>query len=102
MSVELLWLLGLAAGVVVIAALMNRFAHAHRSRLRRVVVMFLLYAGVVGTTAIVRTFQSSYAGGFDVASELFRAFVLVNLGGALVFLVMLPATGIKIPMIAGD
>lgn len=102
MSIELLWLLGQGAGVVLVAALMNRYAPLHRGRLRRVVVLYLLYAGVFGADALVRTFGPSWAPGFDIAVELFRAFVLVNLGGALVFLVLLPLLGLRLPMIAGD
>ncbi len=98
-----MWLLSQGAGVVIVAALMNRFAKRHRGRLRRVVVMFLLYAGVFGATLLVRAVASdSWAHGFGLALQLFRAFVLINLMGALVFLVMLPATGIRLPMIAGD
>ena len=48
----LFWALGLFAGLVVVAALVNAVRPVHRSRLRRVITLFILY-GKAGTQLIV-------------------------------------------------
>ena len=99
---ELMWVAGQLAGVVIIAALVNRFARGHRPRLRRVVMFFALYVMVLGATLLTQGFDKDWSGRFLVGADLFRVISLVNMAGMFVFLILFPAVAIRLPMIAGD
>lgn len=100
---DALWAAGLFAATVLVAALVNRFNTGHRSRVRRVVILFALYlvAAAVhwGLRAAGETVWASRVLAF---SELLKAFTFVNLGATALFSVLLPLTGVALPMIASD
>lgn len=103
MTADAYWALGLLAATVVTAALVNRFNPGHRSRVRRIVILFALYGICVLTYhALDRLGSPVWANRIGVASELFRAFTCVNLGATLAFSVVLPRIGVLLPMIASD
>jgi CRP-like cAMP-binding protein len=99
---ELVWLGYQAAGIVVIAALVNWLARNHRQRLRRLVILFggctLATAGAI----IAHQFDQSWAHGLSIAADLFAALTIANGAGMMLFLVILPVSSVTLPMIAGD
>src|SRR5258706_3936262 len=101
-ATQLVWLAGLFGGVVVVAALVNWFASKHRRRLRRVVVLFALCTTTVLAGLAANRFDTEWSHGLAVAGDLFAALTIVNASGMLLFLVLLPAISIRLPMIAGD
>ena len=94
-----LWFLALFAGLIVVAALVNQLAPVHRGRLRRAVILF---AVALATFAISLALNEEWAERLDIASEIVRMFLIVNLGGLLLFLVLLPRVGLVLPVIAGE
>jgi small-conductance mechanosensitive channel/CRP-like cAMP-binding protein len=100
---ELFWGAGLIAGFIVIAALVNAVHPAHRSRLRRPITVIILFAiALAGGYAFAATDQPAWSNGFYIAADVLRAFTIVTLAALLVFSVILPATGVMLPMIASD
>jgi small-conductance mechanosensitive channel/CRP-like cAMP-binding protein len=88
---------------VVTAALINRFHPAQRSRLRRLVTVFALFA--TATAADIGFHAAdlpSWSSGCLVAAQVLQAFTLVSLSATLIIAVVLPAIGIELPMIASD
>lgn len=103
LEAELLWALGVLAGLIVVAALVNWLRPAHRSRLRRVITLFVLYGIALGAGYAFRAGDNpAWANGCFIAAVLLRAFSLVTLLALLVFSVLLPVLGITVPMIASD
>ena len=102
-STELVWALGILAGVVITAALVNRLRPLHRARLRRLVRLYILFVvALVAAVVFEETAEPDWATGFFTGSELLRAFLLVNVGATLAFSIVLPAAGVVMPMIASD
>lgn len=100
---ELFWAAGILAGLVVVAALVNWLHPAHRSRLRRVITLFVLYGVVLGAAYAFEAGENpAWANGLFIAAQLLRAFSLVTLTALLVFSVVLPVLGVLLPMIASD
>ncbi len=99
----MIWAVGLFAGVVATAALVNRFRPTHRTRLRRLVILFVLYSGALTIAfALDAAGAGKWAKGAFVAAELLEAFTLVNLIGTFAFSVVVPSAGVELPMIASD
>ena len=97
------WAIGLFAAIVAVAALVNRFNPAHRSRVRRVVILFAVYIVTAAIHWGLRmTGETVWATRVLVASELLQAFTMVNLGATALFSIVLPFTGVVLPMIASD
>jgi CRP-like cAMP-binding protein/small-conductance mechanosensitive channel len=93
----------LLLAVVVIAFFVNRFAPAHRKRLRRVVILFML--------AVAAEVLQWSLGGLGVptgekwahfASMLLQAFTAINIGAILFFDLLLPAFSIGLPGLVTD
>ena len=104
MSVELQWALGLFAGVVVVATLVNLLARANRARLRRVVILYAMYVAAFATFELLGQTGAS-AEWIDracIATEVLRVITIVNLTGTLLFSVFLPLVRVSTPMIARD
>jgi small-conductance mechanosensitive channel/CRP-like cAMP-binding protein len=102
-STELIWALGLFAGVVITAALVNRLRPKYRSRLRRLVTLYVLFAVALAAGLLFEEAREpEWASGTIVASEVLRAFTLVNVGAVVLFSVVLPVLGVAPPMIASD
>jgi small-conductance mechanosensitive channel/CRP-like cAMP-binding protein len=100
---EAIWAAGLFAAIVVVAALVNRFNAAHRTRVRRVVILFFLYVVALGLHwALPAAGETTWAARMLVVAQLLQAFTGVNLGATALFSVLLPATGVALPMIASD
>ncbi len=97
------WAIGLFSAIVMVAALVNRFNADHRLRVRRVVILFSLYV-VTGAVqwGLQAAGETTWASRFLFASELLRAFTIVNLAATGIFSLLLPLTGVVLPMIASD
>ena len=103
MSDEIIWAIGLFAGVVVTAAAVNRFSPKHRARLRRVVALYVVFAISLAAEMTARALHAEgWVARLAVATELLMAFNVVNIGATLAFGVGLPVTGVTVPMIATD
>jgi small-conductance mechanosensitive channel/CRP-like cAMP-binding protein len=100
---ELLWVLGLFLAVVIVAALVNRFRPVLRPRLRRLVLVFALFAAATATgVAFAAAELPSWGRGCLVAAQILQAFTLISLSATVVIGVALPVVGIELPMIASD
>ncbi len=95
--------LGLGAGIVVVAALVNRFAPSKRRRIRRTLIPFFIY---IVLWAISATFAAGdapdWADRIHTASELFEIYAIINLTGLAVFDLALPALKIEPAVIVAD
>jgi small-conductance mechanosensitive channel/CRP-like cAMP-binding protein len=102
-ATELSWALGNLVAIVILAALVNRFRPAGRSRLRRATTLFVLYALTIAAGfAFEAAAMTTWSVPVFVAAEVLRAFTLVSVAAVFVFLVALPALGVELPMIASD
>ncbi len=100
---DIIWGVGLFAAIVIVAGLVNRYRPAQRVQVRRIVILYLLHLVALGSYhALHMTGETTWAPRFLIGSELLKAFTLVNIGATLIFSVLLPATGILLPMIASD
>jgi small-conductance mechanosensitive channel len=83
---------GIFAGVIVVLAAVTRLVPgASRRRLRRSVLLFALYVIVVLLTAAVRsTGFVNVAEGFELASQLLRVLLIINLSALGLFDLLLP------------
>ncbi|OJY29928.1 MAG: hypothetical protein BGO98_49905 [Myxococcales bacterium 68-20] len=103
MQHEVFWALGLFLAIVVVAALVNRFNAAHRLRVRRVVILFVLYVAAFALhLALDAAGAKVWSSRVLVGAELLKAFTMVNLGATATFSVLLPLTSVALPMIASD
>lgn len=103
MSSDLVWPLGLLAAVVATAALVNGLAPAFRSRVRRVVVLFAVYLlAIAAHHAIAAVGSEVWAQRLLLVANLLQAFTLVNVIATVTLSVVLPKTGVTLPMIATD
>jgi small-conductance mechanosensitive channel/CRP-like cAMP-binding protein len=103
MQTDLTWAGGLFVAVFFAAALVNRFNPAHRTRVRRMAIVFIVYLVVLGIKLALGTAGLTvWADRFGVAAEMLAGFSVVNVVATLVVSVMLPLTGASLPMIATD
>ena len=103
MRTDLFWVLGVFAGVVVTAAIVNALAPAERIRVRRIAILFIIYVGCLAMEhALEAAGAAKWAHRLQFAAELLQAFTLVNMVGTLGFSVVLPRLGVGFPMIASD
>jgi small-conductance mechanosensitive channel/CRP-like cAMP-binding protein len=103
MQTEAFWALGLFAAIVVVAALVNRWSPTHRSRVRRVVILFGLYLVAFAVQwGLQAAGETVWATRVLVIAEMLKAFTMVNLAATGLFSVLLPVTGVVLPMIASD
>jgi small-conductance mechanosensitive channel/CRP-like cAMP-binding protein len=93
----------LAAGILGVAWLMNRFAPTRRRRIRRTLIPFVLYLVL---RAISATFAAGHAQDWadrvHVGAELFQIFTVINLAALMVFDLVLPAVKIEAAVIVAD
>ena len=96
----------LGAALVLVAALINRFAPAKRGRIRRAVVLYVLFLALAGTEQLLVQCPSpsiaSWAEHVHLVGGLFAAFTSVELAGLLVFDLLLPALGVSVLTITSD
>jgi small-conductance mechanosensitive channel/CRP-like cAMP-binding protein len=103
MKTDVYWVLGMFAGVVVTAAIVNALAPSQRVRVRRIVILFIAYLGCLGIHyALEAAGAPKWAGRMQFAAELLQAFTIVNIIGTVGFSVALPKLGVGFPMIASD
>lgn len=103
MRSDLFWAGGLFAAVVVAAALINRWNPAHRARVRRTAILFIVYLVVLGLKiGLGAAGLPVWAARFGVGAELLAAFTVVNVGATVLFSIATPKAGVSIPMIASD
>ena len=100
---EISWAAGLFAGVLVSAALINRFRPNHRARVRRLVLTYALYAiGLTCTHLFAELDRPTWAANIAVASEVLQSFTLITIAATVIFIVGLPALKMELPAIASD
>jgi small-conductance mechanosensitive channel len=100
---DLYWAFGLLAGVIVTATLVNTVRPAHRPRLRRLVILLVLFAVALGGAyAFAAGDLHQWSEDFFGASELLRAFLLVNIAAMFAFSIVMPSVGVTLPTIASD
>jgi small-conductance mechanosensitive channel/CRP-like cAMP-binding protein len=100
---DLYWALGLLGGVIVTAAIVNITRPAHRPRLRRLLLLLVLYAvALAGGYGFEAGHLPQWSEGCFVVSDILRAFLIVNIAATIAFSVVLPVTGVVLPMIASD
>ena len=96
----------LGALVVLVAALINRFAPAKRGRIRRALVLYLLFLGLTGAEQVLLHARvpsiASWAEHAHLVGGLFAAFTSVDLAGLLVFDLLLPTLGVSVVTITSD
>jgi small-conductance mechanosensitive channel/CRP-like cAMP-binding protein len=96
----------LGCALVLVAALINRFAPFKRGRIRRAVVLYVLYlvlAGIEHLLGHVRVASiASWAGHAHLVGGLLAAFTSVELAGLLIFDLLFPAVGIALVAIISD
>ena len=103
MKSDMIWVLGLFVGVIVTAAIVNSFAKTQRVRVRRIVILFVVYLLCFAAHhAFDAGGSAKWARNMFVAAELLQAFTLVNIIGTIGFAVILPKVGVGFPMIASD
>jgi CRP-like cAMP-binding protein/small-conductance mechanosensitive channel len=100
---ELPWVIGLAVAVVVVAAAVNIVHPQNRPRLRRMVVLYALYAAASGMAVAFDTIdRPSWSDNLSLAGQLLQGLLLVSIGATIVFAVALPSVGVQLPRIASD
>src|SRR5262249_2241703 len=100
---EITWAAGLFVAILVTAIAVNRFAPAARSRLRIVVIEFVLYALALAFVQLLKEFDEPvWAGRFEIATELLRGLAVVSLAGMITFRLALRSLGLAIPSIVSD
>lgn len=100
---ELTWAVGLFAGVMITAASVNRFAVAHRARVRRIVILFVIYLiALASHLALDALGMKVWGARLLLVTELLQAFNVVNVASTLTIFVALPAVGVSVPLIVSD
>lgn len=98
------WLpLLIGVGVLVIAALVNRFAREKRKRIKRVFILYVLYLLAFGAArGLDALHEDGWSKNFNLATGLLEAFTLVNLAALAFFDLALPAVKVKLVSITSD
>ena len=106
---ELLGRWGFAAlgvALVLVAGLINRFAPNKRGRIRRALVLYVLFALLAGASELLEYVHAPRFAGWTDHTSLFAgilaAFTCVELAGLVVFDLFLPAVGIVLVTITSD
>ena len=103
MKEEIAWAVGLLLGTVLTAAAVRVAAPDQRFRVRRIVILYLLYVSTLaihfGLAASGSEHRAAY---FLVAAQLLQAFTLINIVACVGFTVILPKLRLAIPLIASD
>ena len=100
---ELPWLVGVFVAVVVTATAVNVVHPQNRPRLRRMVVLFALYAAAMGIAiGFEQIDRPSWADTLGLVGSLLQGLLLVSIAATLTFSVALPTVGVQLPRIASD
>ncbi len=95
----------LGAGVVFVAALINRFVPAKRRHVRRAVILYSFFLVLTAAEWVLSTGPleiASWAEHAHLVASMLGAFVTVDLASLLVFDLLLPAVGLRMLAITGD
>ena len=85
------------------AAIVNALAPGQRVRVRRIVILFGIYAACIAAHyAFDGAGSPKWASRMQFGAELLQAVTVVNIVSTLAFLVLLPKLGVGVPMIASD
>jgi small-conductance mechanosensitive channel/CRP-like cAMP-binding protein len=100
---DLSWAGGLFAGVILSAALINRFHPRQRVKVRRLVMTYALFVIALGITYLFKAVdRPTWAASMAVAAEVLQALTLISVSAAILFIVLLPAVRFALPAIATD
>lgn len=102
-TIALLSVFGLAAGVILFAFLVNRYAPTKRKTIRRSVTMLIVFIITMAMSVLFTRLGLPGASHtvFTVA-ELVGLFTLINLAALAIFDLGLPSIGVEIPNLLGD
>jgi small-conductance mechanosensitive channel/CRP-like cAMP-binding protein len=102
MQEDLFWALGVLGGLIATAVAVNALAPTYRPRLRRAVILFVLYAIALGVAYALREAEVHPWGyRLRITADVLRLLTIVNLGGLIVFGIISRRVG-KVPTIASD
>jgi len=100
---ELPWLIGLFVGVIVTAAAVNFVHPENRPRLRRMVVLYALYASAIGAALAFEAIgHPTWSDHTALAGSLLQGLLVVSIAAMIVFSIALPSVGVQLPRIASD
>jgi len=96
----------LGVAVILVAALVNRFAPAKRSRIRRALLLYVLFLLLWGAETVLQHAPvpsiASWADHAHLVGGILAAIASVNLAGLVVFDLLLPALGLPLVTITSD
>ncbi len=93
----------IGGGLVLVAYLVNRFAPEKKKRIRRIVILFVLFTlAAVASAAFRVAGTEKWASGLRVAGDLLEAFTVINLVALALFDVALPALRIELVSLTSD
>src|SRR5262245_12816174 len=93
----------IAAAVVFLAFLVNRFAPKKRRRIGRVVSIFALYLLAIGISAgLQATGAATWATRIRVLADLLEVFTVINIAGLAIFDLGLPAMKVELVTLTSD
>jgi small-conductance mechanosensitive channel/CRP-like cAMP-binding protein len=96
----------LGAALVLVAALVNRFAPAKRPRIRRALVLYVLFVLVAGAAQVLVHLHApsvaTWSEYTDLVASVLAAFTCIELTGLLVFDLFLPAVGLVLVTLTSD
>ncbi len=94
----------LGVALVLVAALINRFAPAKRARLRRALVLYALFVLLAATEQVLHRVDagSTWVEYAHLVAGVLAAFTCVELAGLVVFDLFFPAVGVVLVTITSD
>lgn len=92
----------LLVGIVAVASLVNAFAKDHRWVVRRLVILYALYALTLGVSFVLDRTGLGWARAARVVAHAFATFTAINVVAAVVFDLGLPRLGLHPAKIVSD
>jgi small-conductance mechanosensitive channel len=96
----------IGAALVFVATLVNRFAPAKRPRIRRALVLFVLFVLVAAAAGVLAHLHAPAMANWseycDLVADVFAAFTCIELTCLLVFDLLLPAAGVVLVKFTSD
>jgi small-conductance mechanosensitive channel/CRP-like cAMP-binding protein len=98
--------LALGGGLVLVAFLVNRFAPSKRGRIKSAFLLYVLFLALTGAERLLAASHApsvlAWAEHAHLVAGLLAAFACVNLGGLLVFDLVLPGLGLSVVAIGSE